>query len=356
MIISNVNQTHLSKLKELCLLSDELVVFSPFCYQDFDDFFEEILYRGIKRFSLVTTLKSEDAIYKSNSLVSFVDGLNARKIKWDIKIDNKLHGKLYFFFKLGKIHSAIITSANLTENGMMRNHEWGYLTKNKSEITELYNQACSGIESQSLNENQLIQLMLQVDEYIKTHPNTTKPQTQIQIDINEIISKMTGIKVFPESKIFLKPIGSTDDKIYEGDYSEETEQYFSRRRPNTVLVGDYLVSYAVGSTKLLSVFQVTSEPMNTNKPQDRWPWYVYVKNITPIYGKNWFKSVNTLSFVSKKFLEINPKGFLTYNGGRTLGALNYGTDKIRLDNEFGKFLIHLIENSQENSNPSPPRP
>ena len=110
-------------------------------------------------------------------------------------------------------------------------------------------------------------------------------------------------------------------------------------------MNDLLICYAVGSTKLTSIFKVTSEPQTTGKPTDRWPWYVDVENLTPKYGKKWFTFDHTLSKVADIFLQKDNNNYLTYNGGRTLGAFQRGSDKIRLNDDFGKFLIELIEKS-----------
>lgn len=340
-IINNLSTKHIDEIKQLAKSSTELVFFSPFCYQDFSDFFQEVVHSQINKITLVTTLKPDDASYKANSLVSFIDEANIRKLKWSIKIDNKLHGKMYFFFEAISLEKAIITSANLTDNGMTRNHEWGCVIDDKHKLEAMYNEAVSAIELNELTEDHVIQLMFAVDAYHKDHPY--QKEYVEQIDINKIIKKTTGIDCKPEIRIFLKPYGSTEYKIYDGDFSEKTEMYFSRRRPNSVRVNDLLICYAVGSTKLISVFKVLSEPQKTDNNNDRWPWYVEVKNLTPNYGKKWFKINNTLSKLQTAFLKKNKDNKLTFNGGKTLGALQFGSDKIRLTDDFGHYLLNIID-------------
>lgn len=342
-IIGNITSNHIHYIKNLSQQSDELIIFSPFCYQDFGDFFQEITHSKIKGVVLITTLKPDEASNKSNSLVSFIDELNKRKIVWNIKIDNKLHGKMYFFKKNNSFHNVIITSANLTDNGMNKNHEWGCLISDTKQIEELYQQAINVNEIIPINEDQVIKLVIAVDNYKKNHPQNI--QTKEQVDLSEILQKTTGIKWDAETRFFLKPYGSNDDKIYDGDFSEEEFMHFSKRRPNSVRINDLLICYAVGSTKLTSVFRVLSEPQNTDNEDDRWPWFVEVENLTPEYGKKWFESDNTLSMLSNRFLEKNKENYLTYNGGKTLGAFQFGADKIRLNEDFGKFLIKMINNT-----------
>lgn len=342
-IIGNISGKHIKIIRDLAKQANELFFLSPFCYQDFTAFFEEVIHNQIKKVTLITTLKPEDASYKSNSLVSFIDELNSRNIEWSIKIDNKLHGKLYFFINDGIIKNAIITSANLTDNGMISNHEWGCVISDTKELQVLFNEVLSAVEVNALSEDSVIKLMLAVDEFNRRHP-ITKNNTE-QINLNDIIIKTTDIILKPEIRIFLKPYGSANNKIYDGDFSQKDKMHFSKRRPNSVRMNDLLICYAVGSTKLTSIFKVTSEPQTTGKPTDRWPWYVDVENLTPKYGKKWFTFDHTLSKVADIFLQKDNNNYLTYNGGRTLGAFQRGSDKIRLNDDFGKFLIELIEKS-----------
>jgi len=340
-IIGNVSSKHIEFMKTQSLKADELIFFSPYCYQDFADFFHEIIHDNIRSVTMITTLKPEDATYKVNSLVSFIDELSSRKIKWKLKINNKLHGKMYFFKNNGCLQSAIITSANLTENGMMKNHEWGCLIDDIEAMNLLYQEAISVIEFHELTEDHVLKLLFAVDDYNSNNPNNNNNSGHI--NISDIISEATGINFTPETHIFLKPYGSKDDKIYSGDFSNENKMYFSRRRPNSVRINDLLVCYAVGSTKLTSVFKVLSEPIHTGKNSDRWPWYVEVKNLTPHYGQRWFETENTISKVQHDYLKQDENNCLTFNGGKTLGAFQFGADKIRLNDDFGKYLINIIK-------------
>ena len=339
-IIGNIDRNHFHFIKEFSLISDELVIFSPFCFYDFGDFFQEILHAKIKKVSLITTIKPDEARQKTNSLVSFVDELNSRGVAWNISVNNRLHGKLYFFINKSIPQKAILTSANLTESGLIKNHEWGYVLSNPQEINFLFQETMKTIEVHSLTENQLINLMVAVEDL---HISSPAPEPFDSKRISDIIFKTTGITWEFETRLFLKPIGSIDDKIFEGDYSLEDEMYFSKRRPSSVRINDLLICYAVGSTKLISVFKVQSDPINTNKPDDRWPWYVKAVNLSPNYGKIWFSTENSLGFLSSVFLKANPEDCLTYNEGKTLGALNFGADKIRLSENFARYLIKRIE-------------
>lgn len=343
-IIGNKSSSHAQIIKGLAFRSDELILVSPFCYSDFSDFFQEIVHEKIKSITLITTIKNDGVAFKANALSSFIDVMNIRKIAWKIQIDNRLHGKLYFFKNNNEFTHVIITSANLTENGMIRNHEWGYIVDDINDITALYNEVMSGIEIQSLSEDKVRKLMIAVDEFHLWNPPIQKAEN---IDLSNILQSTINITWNPEIKIFLKPYGHSENKIFSGDFSKEIRMYFSRRRPNSVKVNDILICYAVGPTKIVSIFKVMSEPINTNKTEDRWPWFVEVHNLTMQYGQKWSSIENTLSNLSTDYLSKSPENYLTYIGGKTLGAFQFGADKIRLNDDFGKFIIDKVMDKEK---------
>ena len=124
-LINNSSTSHLSVLKGLLSNSDDVLIASPFCYPDFTEFADVVASSGVKRVRVVTTLKEDEIVGKIDALRSFCHEMNRIDVEWKLMIDNKLHGKVYVFMKDGKAKAAIISSANLTRNGMELNHEWG---------------------------------------------------------------------------------------------------------------------------------------------------------------------------------------------------------------------------------------
>lgn len=102
----------------------------------------------------------------------------------------------------------------------------------------------------------------------KTREEGWKKEKQQEIQIDDIL-------ILPQipngTRFFIKPIGSNNHKIFDGDYSEKFQkQHFANRMPKAVRVGDILITYAVGARKIISVFKVMSSPKHTNIPNDQW--------------------------------------------------------------------------------------
>lgn len=344
-IVNNFTENHLMTIKSISQDCDEMIFVSPFLFNDFNDFFDEIIHDGIKKVTLLTTLKNdiEDVFNKNNSLVSFVDCLTDKKINWKLHINNKLHGKIYLFKKDNEPYYAIITSANLTDSGMKRNIEWGCLVDDKILLSTIENQITSSIDYTLSSEDSIIKLMLEAEKYSKEYEKIKNSKNNIKCKIDEIFERHLGITPEENINYFIKPIGHTEHKIWDGDFSKEDELYFSKRRPNAVNIGDILICYAVGPAKLLSYFKVLSEPKHTGNDKDRWPWYVKTQNLSPEFGKVWYNYELTLSMLQEAFLNEYPNEPVSYIGGKTLGALQWGADKIRLNDKFGKYLIEQIK-------------
>ena len=175
-IINNLNSNHMIEFKKLADESNELILASPFLFTDFDDFFESLNSKNLSTITLITTLHSEisELSRKTNSLVSFVDSLDKVKIRWNIHLDNKLHGKIYLFKANGSSIAGIISSANLTDNGMINNHEWGVLIKDETILKNIERELFSCIQRTNLTQENLIELMLKTDEYSKNIPEKNK--------------------------------------------------------------------------------------------------------------------------------------------------------------------------------------
>lgn len=340
-IIDNTtSDNHYAEIKKLSSISDELTIISPFCFFDFTNFYDQINTSQIKFIKFITTLREEEVVTKIKSICSFLSQASRHDKKCQIYINNRLHGKVYLFKYKGFNKAAIITSANITYNGLVRNHEWGCSISNVDTINNLEKNILSTIEYE-LKDELIKKICRKIKE--KGEPVNLNPRKN-KIDLSDIIIPYRfNIDVNYTTRVFLKPVGSTGNKIYEGDYSEEEEQYFSRKRPAAVRKNDYLISYAVGATKIISVFKVLSdEPLYNSNDDSRWPWHVEVENVTPKLGKQWWHHENLyITRIAEEYVEISDSN-ITNNGGKTLGALNWGADKIRLDHDFAMYLLSLI--------------
>lgn len=172
-------------------------------------------------------------------------------------------------------------------------------------------------------------------------PEGIKKEPSVAIDIDDILHPY---RIAQGTKIHIKPVVVSDNPIYEGDFSkkEQSYMYFSKKRPSSVCVGDLLIAYAVGGRKIMGVYKVTSDPKWDEDGDPRWPWYVESVNLTPTLSNcNWLEANLWVTGIANHYAETYNKP-VTHNGGMNLGALNYGSDKIRLDDEFGQYLLGKV--------------
>lgn len=334
---SPVNSHH-QHLVKLCSTADELLLVSPFCYSDFSGFANEPASLGtIRMITFITTLQKDGIVSKVDQLLSFCKEMNRIGVEWELRLDEALHGKIYIFKKNGHPFSGIITSANLTHNGMVANHEWGCLIEDEKLLEGIEQQVLEDAPDR-LTSNMLDEIKERAE---KKFPEGVKNEPSEAIDIDDILHPY---RLSKGTKVFIKPIGVSGNPIYEGDFSTKGESYmyFSKKRPSSVTVGDILIAYAVGGRKIIGVYKVTSEPMWDEDGDPRWPWYVESENLTPkLSNCKWSETDLWVTGYANHYAETYNKP-VTYNGGMNLGALNYGCDKIRLDDEYGQYLLGKV--------------
>jgi HKD family nuclease len=356
LIINNLSSTnnHSQRLKELFSESESILMISPFLMRDFADFLGEINCKKIKNIHLVTTLqpKSFDQINKISSIVSLIEfpDIKESKIECKVSINNRLHGKIYIFKSDSKYISAIITSANFTENGLFRNHEWGIEINNQEEIKNLEKSILDNLEYENISKDEILQLRTAADEFLNKEPQTEN--REISLSLTGLLNRTIKISDLDEGvSYWLKPIGVTEYPIGEGElYSQpQFNLHFSKFRPNGVKPNDILIAYGVGTRKVLSIYKAISFPLHATKEESekkdwlkRWPWYVKGENLTPKYGGNWWKSDFYISKLVSDYLRFFPDSHITAVGGKTIGGLNFGKDKLNLDYNFAKFIIEKV--------------
>lgn len=335
-IFNKRGKDHYTAILNDALNADKILIVSPYCYSDFTKFFKDIASNNLlKSISFITTLKDDEAITKVPALQSFLSATDEYSIDAKISIMENLHAKIYLFYKDERPISVIITSANITENGLSRNYECGYRT-NDVHIINNVEQDLQSMAIVELTSEKLDAILHRIDEYKAKNKIETIHQNTPSIYIDDLLSID-----YAKNKIFLKPIGCNERKIYSGDYSTIEEQRFSKRKPRAVRPGDILIVYAVGSAKIVSVNKVISEAYYKDV-DDRWPWHVQVRNLTPALGKIWYTRNLFPTKLANEY--VNSTGGLpvTYVGGKNLKSLNYGLDKLRLTTDFGKFLLNKV--------------
>ena len=100
-LINNTeNNSHYDVMMAVAKESDELIIASPFCFNDFRPFTDDLASNsGIRSVTFITTLKQDELLSKIEALMSFSIEMTAHMIDWKIYIDNRLHGKVYIFRK-----------------------------------------------------------------------------------------------------------------------------------------------------------------------------------------------------------------------------------------------------------------
>lgn len=338
LINNSESVNHYSVMMDLSKDADTMIIASPFCYSDFRPFANDLRKNAsVRSVTFITTLKNDEVISKTDALLSFSAEMDKNGIEHQMYIDNSLHGKVYILKKGNNYVGAIVTSANLTGNGQIKNHEWGCLLEDKNTIQKLEDKILGDAKNSKLSIENLNEIKERVDAYIRDNGFVETPPVP-RIDIDDILSQLalpSGVN------FFIKPIGSADFPVINGDYSLETEQFFSRKRPNSVRTGDILISYGVGSRKIVSAFRVLSGPYNTGKQDDRWPWYFEVENLTPDFGRIWYKKNLYITDLVNQYVSTY-NAPVTMNGGYTFNGLKFGLDKIRLTEAFGRYLFQKV--------------
>ena len=69
------------------------------------------------------------------------------------------------------------------------------------------------------------------------------------------------------------------------------------------------------------------------------------RNQSPEFGRTWWVHDIRRQDALNEFLEKYPGIAVTHAGGFSLGTLNMGSDKVRITEEFGNFLISKIEDA-----------
>ncbi|HDR7911775.1 TPA: NgoFVII family restriction endonuclease [Bacillus wiedmannii] len=343
-VVNNLVSNHLEAISNILDGADTLYIVSPFM-SDAPVFYKEVFeifkQKQLTSVCLVTTLEdnSPDLLKKANAFYYFGVECIQSGIKYSIKIDNKLHGKLYISKKDSQPIKGIITSANFTQSGLKNQHEWGIISDNEMELLKVIKDVENN--SISISYDNIREIIKRIDGFKKS--NDSLPKQLIDIKVSDILNK--NQVAFPKSnskrKYFIKPVGWTE-KPFDVNriLSSTVEELHFAKRPAVVSVGDIIICYGVGTTKLLGYFEVISDKSKIGG-DTRWPWMVKAKNLCPKYSERWNMFSHTLANV-----KLNYSGdILTFAGNTSLGALQHGHDKVRLDEHFAFYLINAMESS-----------
>jgi hypothetical protein len=72
---------------------------------------------------------------------------------------------------------------------------------------------------------------------------------------------------------------------------------------------------------------------------DRWPWKMEAECHSSKFSAEWWKYELRTQELIDEFLEQNSGKHITSAGGDTLGALQWGRDKLQITKDFAQFII-----------------
>ncbi|MHB8079767.1 MAG: restriction endonuclease PLD domain-containing protein [Candidatus Krumholzibacteriia bacterium] len=359
-VISNaaVDYGHFSVLAGLFRRAGSVTLVSPFLSVDMKQLLGSFDLLHLNAIHLITTLppRTKEQFRKLDSIVSVMnlvqEANRTNKLVLRVSIDNKLHGKIYIFRDPGNVpFAAIVTSANFTEAGLRHNHEWGILLEDAAMLNALETSVRESADYVDISVDDADAMLAAADAYRAAHGG---PRDTDEVDL-DLISVIKPRDKPPEyvspTTIWLKPIGSADQPFpLDKDFSRDPDRvHFSRRCPRSVSVGDVLIAYGVGPGMVLTYYTVISAPARISDDDmhetwmERWPWYVETRNQASSFGSRWRHLGLRISDLVEQYLAGGGgHAALTAAGGNTLGALQYGADKLRLSSGFGEFVIRKI--------------
>lgn len=368
------SDNHLGVLRYLFERSDEIIIASPFLFSDFSGFFKSCNLSNLSKITLITTCRPEgdNQVTKPFSLRNFTENIrNHTKIKWPIiHINQKLHGKLYFFSQESSFFASIITSANFTNNGLKNNDEYGILIQDAEIISGLHDDLMKGNDYVNLSEYHIDRLCVAADHMLKNDkrfsdynksPQMADAILNLDIGLNNILNNFCtpsegnkSISLRREAKFFVKVSGVTDRPIlpqHKEPNDEPQKELWFAKKPKNLSLGDCLLEVAVGGMCFLgyfacasAVYERTVEEKEANPDHKRWPYYIYGNNMSLSYGKVWFDSPLYYDEVIKEFLSDNPTENVTPSGKKhILGAIQLGHSYFQCTDIFAKFVMKKID-------------
>ncbi len=353
-IINNLANTHRDKIYSLLTQCEEIIIVSPFLLEDFKIIFNnQSNFPLLRKIKLVTTLKPNDLdqIRKIRSFESLLSVNKSFGIDIEISIDNKLHGKIYIF-KYVDSKKGIITSANFTNQGLNNNHEWGVLISDITHIEFLESEIWDCVEYNKLARKEIEAIIEEINKY--SFPENPQEIPLIDIDLTTLLEskRKNKIEILENPTFWIKPIGTSQDPVHsDWVFSEINTHLTFAKYPASVNIGDILLAYGVGDRRIVSIykisdrsFRISQEEIEKEPWRERWPWCMPCENLSPKYGVEWSNFNLYIGSLASEFIHTNPTENLT-SRSQSLGGLNYGHDKLRLNKKFAKFIISKIENT-----------
>ena len=347
-VVNNCRGNHIEEVKDLLANSNKALIASPFISLTVIDKMKNWLTFGFQELTLITTLKEKDPdqLRKVPVLMELFRLKKTRGFHLTVKIDNKLHGKVYVGMRDENFTGAIVTSANFTDNGLENNHEWGIFFNDQKEISNMHQQIVKDA-SLELTEKDLMKMKQWIDD----NPKEDVKSPSIDVSFIDMIEKTIVNKA--SLTYWLKPLGRdhkpVPDTAFYGD-ARHLITFSKKGRPNGIKEGHVVIAYSIITMQLISVFVASNDRgqlVEFSVPGDeQWPYYIWCKNKTPQYGANWPQINLTLHTIREEFLRQQSTATVLPSGNK-LKALQWGSDHVRATPEFGEFVVSKMTEKEK---------
>lgn len=347
-VVNNSRGNHIEEVKELVANSNKALIASPFISLTVIDKMKNWLTSGFQGLTLITTLKEKDPdqLRKVPVLLELFRLKKTRGFHLTVKIDNQLHGKVYIGKRDSNYTGAIVTSANFTDNGLENNHEWGIFFNDQKEISNMHQQIVKDA-SLELTEKALMKMKQWIDD----NPKEDVKSPSIDVSFIDMIEKPIVNKA--SLTYWLKPLGKSPDPVPPTRLFGEGEHQitFTTKNPRGIAEGDILLVYSVVSQQMISVFEATDKrgvlTEFDNPGDERWPNYIWCKNLSPEYGANWPVKGLTFRKLREEFLKRYPTKSVLPSGNK-LNGMQWGADHIKCIPEFAEYVLMRIKEEPKN--------
>ena len=383
-LVNNLNEeSHLKTIAQLSCEAEEIIFVSPFIYNDFDRFFEQLEFKYLRSIQLITTLqpKGNDQLKKPDALFSFIKLLKdtAPSATCRIHFNNKLHGKIYLFEYKPSMSKALVTSANLTDSGLNRNNEWGILIDDQLLIKQLKKEIVDTIEYADVSHELITGKMRYLADHARQNSKEIVGESNVDISLIQLLQKFAirknenkplsindikttnNIKTTNDTKrLFLKPYGYKEKPVLLSGKKRfghhHPFDFPKRSKPNEAAPGDIFITFGTGSRAILCI--QTALTGLEEKPKDlqaidedakRWPWSINGYNHTPQFGNEWWEHNITIDQLEKEYMKENPHGSIGVKKSkkRALGTFNFGAGYLEISQGFAEFIINKIMRVEE---------
>jgi HKD family nuclease len=345
-LVCNSNQeNHLEKLNNLASKADHCTIASPFLAANMNKILNEINSSlTLNSIELITVNKGFGDNNNPIAMEEFVNYCNTNNIKWNIRIDEHLHGKLYLFYKNNKSIGFVLSSANLTDSGLNNigtrfHHEYGILSSNSSIQSEIYDE---------LHSNFLQELLESEITAMASDTRKKKLLKPLAPNVPLVPSKVNELINNKISRCILKPSGTSQGRFSldwnKEDFIECKQRFCTRTTENISNPGDILINYAIDNIhRIMGIYQITTGKLVKDNEYEEWPHYFESTNLIPEYTNYAFDNEEfiDLEACEIEFKKIYKGKYIMHNTDR-LPNLGTRSDHFILSPEFTEFVYYKL--------------